>query len=113
MTNLLSANQATIQANIKDLEAKIIAQGDKLRIPGSNNLNEYGKALQSLKATYPASHFVFKTSELLKFPDVELGIRDGTPTATCAKPTNSPACVEVTIVSVWHLFHDSLVVCNF
>jgi hypothetical protein len=102
MTNLFITNQALIQAKITDLNARISAEDARLRKP-NGELNKYGKALASLRANYPASHFVFATDALLKFPEEELGIRDVTPTDTCTKPTPSAACVVRTIVSIYSL----------
>lgn len=101
MTNLLTANQAAIQAKITDLDARISREVTRLRKPGTTELNKYGNALASLRASYPVSHFVFATAALLKFPEEALGIRDATPTDTCTKPSPSAACVERTIVSIY------------
>lgn len=97
MTNLLTTNQALLQAKIKDIESKILAQPDKL-VKQNGEPNGYAIALKALQSQYPATALVFKTNDLLKFPVQELGIRD-TPASNCSVPTTSVACVVVTYVS--------------
>lgn len=98
------ANQGLLMAKIADLDDKIAAQDARLKNPKTGLPNKYGKALMSLRATYPASHFVYNRDALLKFPEESVGIRDVTTTDTCPKPTSSPVappCVIRTIVSIY------------